>query len=98
MLPGRRVSFFQVCEYLGEHELYKAYKQACAFVHGQDVRSKTAPFLFYDGIYHQLTVIMAYLFKAIRLYPVPEELEKEMQGLEQALGALWGTTSWDRDG
>lgn len=97
VLPGRRASFFQVCEYLGEHELYQAYKQACAFVHGQDVRAKTSPFLFYDEIYHQLIVIMSYTFKAIRLYPVPEELEKEMQGLEQDLSALWGTTSWDRE-
>ena len=47
--------------------------------------------------YHLLTVMMSYIFRAIRLYPVSEELEAEMQKLERDLAALWGTTSWDKN-
>ena len=54
------------------------------------------PSLFYDSIYHLLTMIRSYIFKAIRLYPVSEELEEEMQRLERGLVTLWGTTSWDK--
>lgn len=91
-----RISFFQVCEYLQEKELYQTYQWACAFVHGQDIRSKMHPFTFYDSTYHLLTVMMSYIFRAIRLYPVSQELEAEMQKLERDLAALWGTTSWDK--
>lgn len=48
-------------------------------------------------ILHVLTVMMSYIFRAIRLYPVSEELEAEMQKLERDLAALWGTTSWDKN-
>ena len=68
---------------------------ACAFVHGQDIRSKMHPFKFYDSTYHLLTVMMYCIFRAIRLFPVSEKLEAEMQDLERGLAALWGTTSWD---
>ena len=54
-------------------------------------------FTFYDSTYHLLTVMMSYIFRAIRLYPVSEELEAEMQKLERDLAALWGTTSWDKN-
>lgn len=60
-------------------------------------RSKIHPFTFYDSTYHLLTVMMSYIFRAIRLYPVSEELEAEMQKLERDLAALWGTTSWDKN-
>ena len=97
VIPGKgRISFFQVCEYLQEKELYQTYQWACAFVHGQDIRSKMHPFTFYDSTYHLLTVMMSYIFRAIRLYPVSQELEAEMQKLERDLAALWGTTSWDK--
>ena len=75
VIPGKgRIYFSHVCEYLQETELYQTYQWACAFVHGQDIRSR-----------------------AIRLYPVSEELEAEMQKLERDLAALWGTTSWDKN-
>ena len=89
------ISFYQVCEYLQEKELYQTYQWACAFVHGQDIRSKMHPFTFYDSTYHLLTVMMYCTFRAIRLFPVSEKLEAEMQDLERGLAALWGTTSWD---
>ena len=92
----KRITFFHICEYLEDKELHAAYQWACSFVHGQDIRSKLYPFTFYDSIYHQLTVMMAYIFKAIRLDSVPEELEVEMQKLEEGLAALRGTTSWDK--
>ena len=85
------ISFYQVCEYLQEKELYQTYQWACAFVHGQDIRSK----MLYDSTYHLLTVMMYCIFRAIRLFPVSEKLEAEMQDLERGLAALWGTTSWD---
>ena len=86
MIPGKgRIYFSHVCEYLQETELYQTYQWACAFVHGQDIRSKMHPFTFYDSTYHLLTVMMSYIFRAIRLYPVSEELEAEMQKLERDL-------------
>ena len=98
VIPGKgRIYFSHVCEYLQETELYQTYQWACAFVHGQDIRSKMHPFTFYDSTYHLLTVMMSYIFRAIRLYPVSEELEAEMQKLERDLAALWGTTSWDKN-
>lgn len=96
VLPSKgRISFYQVCEYLQEKELYQTYQWACAFVHGQDIHSKMRPFKFYDSTYHLLTVMMYCIFRAIRLFPVSEKLEAEMQDLERGLAALWGTTSWD---
>ena len=98
VIPGKgRIYFSHVCEYLQEKELYQTYQWACAFVHGQDIRSKMHPFTFYDSTYHLLTVMISYIFRAIRLYPVSEELEAEMQKLERDLAALWGTTSWDKN-
>ena len=98
VIPGKgRIYFSHVCEYMQETELYQTYQWACAFVHGQDIRSKIHPFTFYDSTYHLLTVMMSYIFRAIRLYPVSEELEAEMQKLERDLAALWGTTSWDKN-
>ena len=98
VIPGKgRIYFSHVCEYLQETELYQTYQWACAFVHGQDIRSKMHPFTFYDSTYHLLTVMISYIFRAIRLYPVSEELEAEMQKLERDLAALWGTTSWDKN-
>ena len=86
VIPGKgRIYFSHVCEYLQETELYQTYQWACAFVHGQDIRSKMHPFTFYDSTYHLLTVMMSYIFRAIRLYPVSEELEAEMQKLERDL-------------
>ena len=98
VIPGKgRIYFSHVCEYLQETELYQTYQWACAFVHGQDIRSKMHPFTFYDSTYHLLTVMISYIFRAIRLYPVSEELEAEMQKLERDLAALLGTTSWDKN-
>lgn len=98
VIPGKgRIYFSHVCEYLQETELYQTYQWACAFVHGQDIRSKMHPFTFYDSTYHLLTVMISYIFRAIRLYPVSQELEAEMQKLERDLAALWGTTSWDKN-
>lgn len=98
VIPSKRISFFQVCKYLQEEALYKDYEWASTFVHGQDIHSKMLPFAFYDSIYYLLTMIMSYIFKAIRLYPIPEELDTEMKQLERDLVALWGTTSWDKKG
>ena len=40
VIPGKgRIYFSHVCEYMQETELYQTYQWACAFVHGQDIRS-----------------------------------------------------------
>lgn len=96
LFPSNRISFFKICEYLNENELYKDYQWACTFVHGQDVRTKMNPFLFYSSIYYQLNIIMTYIFKAIQLFPVSEDIEDEIENLECELALLWGTTSWDK--
>lgn len=85
-----RVGFYQICEYLDEMDLYKDYQWACSFVHGQDIKSKIAPFLFYDSIYYQLKIMMQYIFKSIRIFSDSQELENEILDLEFELLNLYG--------
>lgn len=85
VIPKRKTSFKSVCEYLSEHEMYTDYSSACAFVHGQSIVAKMSPFTFYSSIYTKLYLMMTYIFKAIRLFPLSGELEEEMRALEEGL-------------
>ena len=57
----------------------------CAFVHGQDVTTKLEPFLSYSSIYDKFYIMMSYIFKTIRLYPLKESKEQEIEILENSL-------------
>lgn len=59
--------------------------EAIIFVHGQDVMTKLAPFLFYSSIYNKFYIMMRYIFKAIRLYPLNKTMEEELEILEENL-------------
>lgn len=85
VIPGKgRIYFSHVCEYMQETELYQTYQWACAFVHGQDIRSKMHPFTFYDSTYHLLTVMMSYIFEysARDCAPQPLKLSIHSGGIE----------------
>lgn len=59
------MTFHDACKYLGDGEIYTDFQYLCAFVHGQDVMTKLALFLFYSLIYNKFYIMMRYIFKAI---------------------------------
>lgn len=59
------MTFHDACKYLGDEEIYTDFQYLCAFVHGQDVMTKLALFLFYSLIYNKFYIMMRYIFKAI---------------------------------
>lgn len=81
----------KICEYLDETEIYDDYSYLCSFIHGQDVLSKMQPFLFYSSIYSKLFIMSLYIFKAIRLFEIDDDLENEIQKLEEKLYELGET-------
>lgn len=85
VLPGGKISFRAACDYLGEEGLYEDYQCTSSFVHGQDIRAKLIPFVFYDSIYSKLYIMMQYIFKSIRLFGVSEDTESQIQELELGL-------------
>lgn len=85
LIGKKRVTFRDACEYLGHPHIYEDFQSASTFVHGQDILSKLGPFTFYNTIYGRLYLMMEYIFKAIRLYPVTEEMDDEMAALEEEL-------------
>jgi len=83
-----RISFHDACKYLDEVDVYGDFQRASSFVHGQDIISKMMPFTFYSSIYHKFLIMMIYTFKTIRLYPIENNMEKEIQELENRLFTL----------
>ena len=81
----RRVTFADACQYLGDSEICADLQYLCAFVHGQDVTTKLEPFLSYSSIYDKFYIMMSYIFKTIRLYPLKESKEQEIEILENSL-------------
>ncbi|MCL2588626.1 MAG: DUF5677 domain-containing protein [Oscillospiraceae bacterium] len=88
IISRKRITFCDVCDYLGEPGLYSDFQEASSFVHSQDIISKTNPFVFYSSIYNKFRTMMSYIYKAIRLFPVSEEMKEEVQELERELFAL----------
>jgi len=84
----QRISFKDACNYISESEVYNDFQDASSFVHGQDAISKMQPFLFYTSICHKFYTMMSYIFKAIKLYPITEEMAKEIDHLEVELAEL----------
>ncbi|RHV68449.1 hypothetical protein DXB18_03890 [Clostridium sp. OM02-18AC] len=92
VIGEKRVTFRKACEYLGEPQVYGDFQQLCSFVHGQDVQTKMMPFVFYSSIYTKLYLMSTYIFKSIRLFPIDDTMEQEIQSLElgdQILNDRW---------
>ena len=81
-------TFKTICEYLNDDHIYQDFESACAFVHGQDIASKTMPFIFYVSICYRFNMMMFYIFRTIRLFPLSEELETRIADLEDKLIVL----------
>ena len=81
-------TFKTICEYLNDDHIYQDFESACAFVHGQDIASKTMPFIFYVSICYRFNMMMLYIFRTIRLFPLSEELETRIADLEDKLIVL----------
>lgn len=79
------VGFQALCTYIEEPAVYEDYQNASAYVHGQDITTKMAPFTFYFSIYDKLFMMMRYIFKMVRLFKIDEELEDEVYQLEVEL-------------
>lgn len=88
VIPKSKITFHDACNYLNEPELYRDYQEACSFVHGQDITSKIMPFTFYSTIYAKMFIMMTYIFKTLRLFPIDEALQIEIQNLEEELWDL----------
>lgn len=88
MPQGKPLNFETYCNYLGDVSIYKDYESACAFVHGQDIASKILPFTFYDSICYRFVMMMSYIFRTIRLFPLNEDMETQITNLEDGLMML----------
>ena len=85
IISKKRITFRDACEYLDESELYDDFQFASSFVHAQDITTKLSPFMFYESIYNKFYIMMFYIFKIIRLFPVEEGMEMKIQKLELGL-------------
>ena len=85
MPPGKPLNFETYCDYLKDPQVYKDYESACSFVHGQDLSSKILPFTFYHSICYRFDMMMLYIFRTIRLFPLNESLEAKLADLEDDL-------------
>lgn len=88
ILPTGKLNFQVVCNYLDDSHIYKDFESACAFVHGQDMASKSIPFAFYNSVSHRFHMMMDYIYKTIRLFPLNSDLEKQLISLSDDLPDL----------
>lgn len=85
VIPNGPLDFEVYCNYLGDPHIYEDYQSACAFVHGQDLVSKIQPFTFYHSICYRFDMMMLYIFRTIRLFPLSESLDTLITDLEDEL-------------
>ena len=88
VIPNGALDFKAYCNYLKELHIYEDYESACSFVHGQDLTSKTLPFTFYHSICYRFDMMMLYVFRTIRLFPLNEALDAQLSNLEDELIAV----------
>ncbi len=81
-------TFKSACNYLKDETLYADYENACSFVHGQDVTSKIMPFTFYVSICRRFNMMMHYIFRTIRLFPLNKSIKSQLTSLEDELFLL----------
>ena len=88
VIPNGTLDFKAYCNYLNDLHIYEDYESACSFVHGQDLTSKTLPFTFYHSICYRFDMMMLYVFRTIRLFPLNEALDAQLSNLEDELIAV----------
>ena len=88
IIPSGQLDFRAYCNYLGDAQIYEDYESACAFVHGQDITSKILPFTFCHSICYRFDMMMFYIFRTIRLFPLNGLLEVKLTVLEDDLVSL----------
>lgn len=88
IIPSGQIDFEAYCKYLGDTQIYEDYQSACSFVHGQDLAAKTLPFTFYSSICYRFDMMMVYIFRTIRLFPLNDTLENQITDLENELISL----------
>ena len=88
LLPEKNLTFGGACNYLEEDYLHDDYESACSFVHGQDIATKLSPFTFYSSVYYRFYIMMTYIFKSIRLFPLDDSLDCQIDELELELHEL----------
>lgn len=76
-----KITFFDVCKYLDEAYIYEDFSDACDFVHSLSLNSKLFPFTFYSSIYSKMFIMLNYVFKSIRLFELPDDLDKKIDNL-----------------
>jgi len=76
-----KITFYDICKYLNEPYLYEDFSDACDFVHSLSLNSKLFPFTFYSSIYTKMFVMLNYVFKSIRLFPITNDLNDEIDNL-----------------
>ena len=85
IIPSGQLDFKAYCNYLGDAQIYEDYESACAFVHGQDITSKILPFTFYHSICYRFDMMMLYIFRTVRLFPLSNPLKTKLSDLEDDL-------------
>lgn len=85
LMGDRGISVKALCKYIGEDEIFEDYQSASDFVHGQDITTKTNPFISYSSIYVRLYLMMDYIFKSMQLFEVDSEIELQIADLEYEL-------------
>ena len=88
VIPNGQLDFEVYCKHLDDTQIYEDYQSACSFVHGQDLAAKTIPFTFYASICYRFDMMMLYIFRTIRLFPLNESLELQITDLEDELISL----------
>ena len=78
-------NFKKCCKVINDERIYDDYESACSFVHGQDLTSKILPFTFYHSICYRFDMMMMYIFRTIRLFPLTESLYMQLIDLENEL-------------
>ena len=92
VIDKKHISFRDVCDYLEDDYLYEDFADVCSYVHGQDMVTKLSPFTLYVSIYSKLYIVVTYSFRALALlFPLDEELKRDMEELETALIDLGGS-------
>ena len=85
LLGKKRVTFEDICIYLGEEDIYKDFQMMSSFVHGQDITSKIPLFTFYSNIFHNFYIMMKYIFLTLNFYLVSEDLKSQLEELRLEL-------------
>ena len=88
IIPKGNLNFEVYCNYLEDMQIHQDYQSACDFVHGNGIVSKMTPFTFYVSICYRFNMMMLYIFRTIRLFPLNKSLEKELSSLEDELITL----------